>query len=168
MATANYGHTSALVAQHVDHQPFGMFAELACWFNAWALAQRFNLDVVQGWAIYQHGQTLIAQHHAIVRTPTRLLDITKNQYLQGIPNPNLLFVADSRFDAYVDRCERPYSAEFDLVSLKLDWVYVDEHNDEIRLQNFGLTVPADDDLANVNEYKAWLLNKCNERFLSCP
>lgn len=80
-----------------------------CWYNSKIVVERLGGSVVFGWAFYgEEGGRLVAQHHAVWKTPNgHLVDVT--------PNPGFsetLFAPDDRvpFDYVEFRC--PYNLEW--------------------------------------------------------
>lgn len=92
----------------VPVMPMPGFKHGHCWYNSKIHSDAVGGSVVFGWALYaEHGCRLIAQHHAVWKTPNgNLVDVT--------PNPGfveVLFLPDPRvpFDYVEFRC--PYNLE---------------------------------------------------------
>lgn len=79
-----------------------------CWYNSKIHSDATGGSVVFGWALYaEHDARLMAQHHAVWKTPDGdLVDVTPNPWVAEV-----LFLPDHRVPFDYDGFRCPYSLE---------------------------------------------------------
>jgi len=99
----------------VRSAPMSGATPLHCWFNC-LRAQNAGLgEVVYGWALWyektRSGDVFFSQHHAVLRTPDGLVDITPYQDANKNPVviPAITFLVDSRVPFDTERGAFPAS-----------------------------------------------------------
>lgn len=166
--TSQNGLVPDLAPQLVPHTPYFEFEEGNCWYNAWALTVccKPSKDI-HGWVIWQHGDKLIAQHHAVFSNANGLFDVTQCEYLNGVAIPQILFVEDDRFRSQLNAFSVPYNLEIDQSTGSVVWFYLDNKK-WVKAQNFGFTIPEPDDAEQIGGFCRNLLTYCLDAQLQCP
>ena len=108
-------YTDDLELVVVPNVPMKKATVAHCWFNCLKAQKAGHGDVVYGWALWYDatpaGDIFFSQHHAVLRTPTGLVDITP--YIA--PNGNtaapkaITFLVDSRVPFDIERGAFPAS-----------------------------------------------------------